>query len=81
MVLLKYYNRIEPRNSGKINGVSPKSDGPLANVMPTSTMQAANKAVCDTFVNSSVWLRVIIVKGMIVKQNGEETTNINKYVN
>ena len=50
MVFLKYFNRVEPRKSCKINGVLPKSDGPLENVMPTSTMQAANKAVCDTLI-------------------------------
>ena len=48
MALFKYFKRVEPRKSEKIDGVLPKSDGPLVNVMPASAIQAANKAVHAT---------------------------------
>ena len=50
--LLKYFKRIEPKKSEKIDAVLPKTDGPLSTLMPTSAIQAANKAVRATLLDS-----------------------------
>ena len=52
MALLKYFKRIEPKKSEKIDEVLPKTDGPLSTLMPTSAIEAANKAVRDTLLDS-----------------------------
>ena len=52
MALLKYFKRIEPNKSEKIDEVLAKTDGPLSTLMPTSAIQAANKAIRDTLLDS-----------------------------
>ena len=52
MALLKYFKWMEPKKSKKIDGVLPKTDGHLSTLMPTITVQAANKAVCATLLDS-----------------------------
>ena len=50
--LLKYFKRIEPKKSEKIDAVLPKTDGPLSTLMLTSVIQAANQAVRATLLDS-----------------------------
>ena len=52
MALLKYFKRLEPKKSEIIDTVLPKNDGPLANLMPNSAVEAANKAVRATLLES-----------------------------
>ena len=50
--LLKYFKRIEPKKSQKIDVVLPKTDGPLSTLMPTSATQAANQAILATLLDA-----------------------------
>ena len=52
MALLKYFKRIEPKKSEKIDAVLPKTDSPLSTLMPTSAIHAANKAVRVTLLDT-----------------------------
>jgi len=45
MALLKYFKRVEPKKSEKIDAILPKVDGPLLKLMPMSAVQAANTVV------------------------------------
>ena len=41
-MLLRYFKRIEPKKSEKIDAILPETDNPLATLIPTSAIQAAN---------------------------------------
>ena len=52
MAILNYFKWLEAKKSKIIYTVLPKSDGPLANSMPNSAVEAANKGVRATLLES-----------------------------